>query len=189
MAYRGDVFHRKFGARTQQIALVVPLAGLVSRGSVVVGVVPSLPPPCVAETVPEHNAGLVRHLSTRTPLERELEERKVEKEKGDELVLAVPSSPVVGTMPAQSVDSTFVGSCANVVSVTDISWHEARWNWYRAQAHSSVLDLSQFQALVVSASFGAPASASMPAALVSQPVQSRFVPGGFQPKMFCLSPF
>ena len=46
-----------------------------------------------------------------------------------------------------------------------ISWHEARWNWYRA--HSSVPDLSQFQAPVVSASSGALASASMPAALVS----------------------
>ena len=125
------------------------------------------------------------HLLTRTLLERELEERKVEKENGDELVFAVPSSRVVGTIPAQSVDSTFVGSCANVFSVTDISWHEARWNWYRAQAHSSVPDLSKFQAPVVSASSGALASASMPSALVSQPVQSRFVPGGFHPKMFC----
>ena len=97
MAHRGDVFHRKFGARAQQFAPVVPQAGLVSRGSVVDDGVPSLLLPCVHGTVPEHDPGLVRFLLTRTLLDRELEETNTEKEKGDVHVLAVPSSPVVGS--------------------------------------------------------------------------------------------
>ena len=105
---------------------------------------------------------------------------QLETEKEDGLDVATPPPPVVGTLPAQSG----APSSANVVFVTDISWHEARWNWYRAHAHTSVPDLSQFEACVVSASSGAFASASMPAGLVSQPVQSRFVPGGFQPRCF-----
>ena len=144
-------------------------AGVVSRGCLVGDCAPSLLLPCVVESVPECDPVLVRYLISRTLLDRETENKHLEREREKEDVPAQSGAP----------------SSANVVSVTDISWHEARLNWYRAHAHSSVPDPSQFQALVVSASSGALASASMPAALVSQPVQSRFVLGGFQPKMFC----
>ena len=163
------------GVRPSVVRDVGGPAGVVSRGCLVGDCAPSLLLPCVVE---------FRHLS-RTLLDRETENQQLEKEKKDGLVVATPPSPVVGTLPAQSGAS----SSANVVFVNDISWHEARWNWYRAHAHTSVPDLSQFQAPVVSASSGAFASASMPAALVSKPVQSRFVPGGFQPKMFCMHLF
>ena len=156
-------------------------ACVVSRGCLVGDCAPSLRLPCVVESVPEHDPALVRYLLAQTLLDRETENKQLEKEKEDGLVVASPPSTVVGTVPAQSGAS----SSANVVFVPDISWHEARWNWYRAHAHASVPDLSRFQAPVVSGSSGAFASASMPAALVSQPVQSRFVPVGFQPKMFC----
>ena len=154
-------------------------AGVVSRGCLVGDCAPSLLLPCVVESVPEHDPVLVRYLLSRTLLDRETENKHLEKEKEDGHAVATPPSPVVGTLPGQSGAL----SSANVVFVTDVSWHEARWNWYRAHAHTSVPDLSQFQAPVVSASSGAFASASMPAALVSQPVQSRFVPAS-RPRCF-----
>ena len=115
------------------------------RGCLVGDCAPSLLLPCVVESVPEHDPVLVRYLLSRTLLDRETENKQLEKEKEDDHAVATPPSPVVGTLPAQSG----APASANVVFVTDISWHEARWNWYRTHAHSSVPDLSQFRAVTV----------------------------------------
>ena len=151
---------------------------MVSRGCLVGERAPSLLLPCVAESVREHDLVLVRHLLTQT-LDREKEKKRLEKEKEDGQAVVVRSSPVVGTLPAQSV----VPSSATVVSVTDIIWQEARWNWYRAQAHSLDPGLSQFHAPVVTSSCGALSVGSTP----KRPLLvSRFGATGFRRMKVCI---
>ena len=58
-------------------------AGVVSRGCLVGDCAPSLLLPCVVDSVPEHDPVLVRYLLSRTLLDRETENKQLEKEKED----------------------------------------------------------------------------------------------------------
>ena len=134
----------------------------------------------VPESVLEHDPVLVRFLLTRTLLDREIEKKKgLEKEKENGHAVAIPPSPVVVTLPAQSVEP----SSASVVSLTDISWQEARWSWFRAQAHSLGPRLSQFHVPVVASSFGA---VSVGSTLQRLLLVSRFGATGFRPMKVCM---
>ena len=97
------------------------------------------------------------------------------------LVVVWLATPVDGTLPAQSVEPTFVGSSASVVSVTDISWQEARWKWYRAQGHSPDPDLIQFLVPVVTSAAVSVGSTPQRPLLVS-----RFGATGFRPMKVCM---